>query len=100
MAYDNTNRGAIFRNTKKEKETHPDYTGTINVEGVEYFIDGWLKETKTEPKKKFFSFSLKRKNKQSGHQSAPQQQRQQPPPQRRPPPPPIDDTPSEEDIPF
>jgi len=62
--YDNTNRGALFANDRKEKDTHPDRTGSINVEGVDYFIDGWLKES--QGGKKFLSLSVKRKDKQSG----------------------------------
>ena len=59
--FDNTNRFALFRNDRKEKETHPDYTGTINVDGVEYFLNAWLKDGK---KGKFFSGSIKRKDNQ------------------------------------
>ena len=29
--YDNSNRGSIWKNDKKEKETQPDYTGGINI---------------------------------------------------------------------
>jgi hypothetical protein len=32
--FDNTNRGALFRNDAKTEETHPDYRGSINVGGV------------------------------------------------------------------
>ena len=74
--FDPTNRGAIFANDRKERDTQPDRTGSINVEGVEYFIDGWLKESRDG--KKFLSLSVKRKDKQP-QQQAPQA-RSAPPP--------------------
>jgi hypothetical protein len=43
MTYDNTNRGVLFTNNKKTKENSPDRTGTINIEGKEYKLAGWLK---------------------------------------------------------
>jgi hypothetical protein len=56
MSYDNTNKAVIFKNTKKEKDTHPDYQGTINVEGKEFSISLWVKEGKNG---KFFSGAIK-----------------------------------------
>lgn len=50
------NSGAIFKNDRKEKETHPDYTGTINVAGKDWQISLWVKEGK---KGKYFSASIK-----------------------------------------
>jgi len=45
--YDNTNSGTFFVNDRKEKETHPDYNGKINVEGKEYYLKGWKKTAKS-----------------------------------------------------
>ena len=38
------NGGAIFKNEKKA-DTHPDYKGTINVDGVEKEIALWIKQS-------------------------------------------------------
>lgn len=43
MDYDDTNRGRLFRNDKKETEKHPDYRGEINVEGKTLELAAWLK---------------------------------------------------------
>ena len=47
MEYDNTNSGSFFVNDRKQKETHPDYTGKINVEGNDYYLKGWKKKAKS-----------------------------------------------------
>ena len=60
MEYDNTNRGVLFRNDKKETEKHPDFTGSIDVGGVDHYLSAWVKESKQG--KKFFSISIKPKN--------------------------------------
>jgi uncharacterized protein (DUF736 family) len=54
--FDNTNRGAIFKNDRKEKDTHPDYRGKINVDGVDKEISLWVKESKAG--KTYFSASI------------------------------------------
>ena len=56
--YDNTNRFALFRNDRRENDKHPEYTGTLNVDGVEYWISAWIKEGQ---RGKFFSGSVKPK---------------------------------------
>lgn len=35
------NTGSIFRNDRKEKDTHPDGKGTALIDGVEYWISSW-----------------------------------------------------------
>lgn len=63
MAYDNTNTGVISKNDRKQSDKHPDITGTLNVDGVEFFIDGWRKERK-DGSGSFYSLRVKRKDKQ------------------------------------
>lgn len=57
--YDNTNSGVLFKNTDKATDKHPDYGGTINVEGKEYWLNAWIKEGK---KGKFMSLAVKPKD--------------------------------------
>lgn len=56
MAYDN-NSGALFKNDRKKTEKHPDFTGTINVNGDEFYLSGWSKEAQ-QSGKKFISLSV------------------------------------------
>ena len=59
--YDNTNRGAMFVNSYKEDgDNRPDFTGTIDVEGVEYKIAGW-KRTSEKKGTRFISLSIDKK---------------------------------------
>ena len=50
------NTGAIFKNTNKKADNHPDYKGKVNVNGKEMEIALWVKDTKTG--EKFFSASF------------------------------------------
>lgn len=58
--YDNTNQGAIFINKRKVSAKHADYTGTLNVEGVEYWANIWVKKAKASGEQ-FLSVSLRKK---------------------------------------
>lgn len=49
--YDNSNRGSLFVNDRKEKESQPDYRGNVTVvspsgESFEMWISGWKKKTR------------------------------------------------------
>ena len=58
MTYDNTNKGTLFRNDDKEREER-DYSGSINVEGTEYWLSGWVRTSKSG--RKYLSLSVKPK---------------------------------------
>lgn len=68
--------GSLFKNEEKKTESHPDYSGTALVGGVEMFMDAWIKTA--DSGRKWMSFSFKPKEKQS----APQRASSAPPPPR------------------
>jgi hypothetical protein len=50
--YDNTNRFTLFPNKNKqadnpEHDRKPHYTGKININGVDHWLNGWLKTAQT-----------------------------------------------------
>ena len=71
--FDNTNTGMIYRNYRREEGSRqPDMTGSINIEGKEYWISGWTKDTKEGGKldengvRKFISLAVQPKDEQGG----------------------------------
>ncbi len=52
--YDNS--GSISKNTRKEKDTHPDIKGKATIGGVNYWVDGWAKTGENGP---WYSLSFK-----------------------------------------
>jgi uncharacterized protein (DUF736 family) len=65
MSYDNNLSGALFKNDKKETEKHPDYKGSCEIDGTEYWVSSWLNESKNGRKYLSLKFSPK-----EGHKSA------------------------------
>jgi hypothetical protein len=67
--FDRTNTGAIFKNDMEGKsDKAPGYGGSINVEGVEYWVSAWVKDGK---KGKFFSLAIKPKEERQESTRAP-----------------------------
>ena len=47
MAYEQKdNSGSLFKNDQKKSSTHPDYKGSAKVDGQEYWLSAWIKQTK------------------------------------------------------
>lgn len=76
--YDNTNRGVLFDNDRKETDSHPDMTGSINIDGVDHWFSGWWKNGS---KGEFLSLSIGKPKDQQQGQAPRRQQPEQP--QRR-----------------
>jgi hypothetical protein len=57
MAYEQRdNSGTLFKNDKREKDSHPNATGKAMIGGVMYYVSAW---TKDGSKGKFQSLSFK-----------------------------------------
>jgi hypothetical protein len=60
MSYEQKdNTGSLFKNQRKEKDTHPDATGSITVDGVAYWISAWSKQDRNG--NHYQSLSVRRK---------------------------------------
>ena len=53
--YDNTDRGDLFINDRKESDRHPDMKGKLNIKGVDHWFSGWWKDG---AKGEFLSLSI------------------------------------------
>jgi hypothetical protein len=61
-------QGSLFKNTRKEAESHPDYNGSITINGVEHWLSAWINEGKNG---KFMKLSIgKPKEQRSTPQAA------------------------------
>jgi hypothetical protein len=54
------NEGAIWGNKRKEKDTHPDFTGNAIVDGVEYKIAAWKRRPDANPKAPSLKFKFEK----------------------------------------
>jgi hypothetical protein len=62
------NSGSMFKNERKEKETHADYRGECLIDGKEYYMDVWLKVADSGRKWMSLSFKPKGGPKQQARQ--------------------------------
>ena len=78
-------QGVLFRNEKGDNQARPDYRGSIKINGVEYELAAWLKQSR-DGSKKYMSLAAKVKGER--------QERPKPAPQPEP------DPFNGEDLPF
>jgi len=63
MAYQQKDMsGSLFKNKKKRGPKDPDSTGSMTVDGVEYWLSGWTNETKDH--EKYVAFKIRPKDDQ------------------------------------
>ena len=63
--YDNTNRGAIWPNKKRRPDKQdPQFTGSLNVEGKEYWVSAWKKKPDASDSAPSLSFAITAKDEQ------------------------------------
>jgi hypothetical protein len=60
--YDNTNRGQIWKNSDRKSETHPHFKGSMNIDGVEYWVSAWTRKEDANPKSPALTFSFRKKD--------------------------------------
>lgn len=68
--YDSNLTGVLFKNDKGDNEKRPDYKGSAEIEGVQYWVSAWIRDG---AKGKFMSMKYERKE----QQSAPKPEQQQ-----------------------
>lgn len=62
--YDNSNKGVLYKNESRRDDKDAEYSGSINVGGVEYWLSAWVNVGKEGGKmegKKFFRLTVKPK---------------------------------------
>jgi len=68
--FDNTNKGVLFSNKDRDSESKPNAKGSINIEGVEYWLSAWTNTDKNGNKYQKLSVQPKEKVQQQGMQQA------------------------------
>ena len=60
--YGDTNRGSIWKDEEKETDKHPDFTGSLNVDGTDYWVSAWRRKEGASDRAPALSFQIKKKD--------------------------------------
>lgn len=66
--YDNNLTGSLFKNDKGDNEKRPDYKGQCEIDGVQYWISSWIRESgpnSKRPGERFMSLKFEAKEGQA-----------------------------------
>ncbi len=67
MAYEMKDfSGSLFKNERREKDTHPNATGSALINGVEYWVSAWTKKDKNGNNWQSLAFKVKGLNSATG----------------------------------
>lgn len=60
--------GSLFKNKDKKSEKHSDYNGSALIDGVEFWVNGWINTIGSGDKQgeKYMNLKFKRKDQQQG----------------------------------
>jgi uncharacterized protein (DUF736 family) len=60
MAYEQKdNTGSLFKNDRKETDSHPDYKGSALLNGVDHWLDAWINTSNSGTKYMSLKFKPK-----------------------------------------
>jgi len=68
--YDNNMSGALFKNDKRETDSHPHAKGSAEVAGVEYWVSAWTNTDKNGNKYQKLKFTPKEEVNKRGQEQA------------------------------
>lgn len=57
------NSGSLFRAKERKTENHPEFDGSCKIDGVEYWISGWVNVAQSSGLK-FFGLKFRKKEQQ------------------------------------
>ena len=59
---DQNNRGAIWKNEKRTKETDADFTGSLDIDGKQYWVNAWRRKDGAAPNAPALKFTVRPKH--------------------------------------
>lgn len=60
-SYDDADRGAIWKNERKQRSEQPDFTDNAIIDGVDWWVSGWKREPGANPALPALRLAFRRK---------------------------------------